>query len=289
MTRQWMIWMFPVLLAATAMLRCGGKNDVDTDSDSDVGDDTATNDATSTDSDTGSGDSDSSSYDKITLIPLFTWMIDPTGDFFDSISTNKVTHTSDLIDIVGYGGRFWAYTADLAGEFNSRYPCGSTENAYVICADGTGDLVAGDYYVVGTQLAAFVPLSSTEYSYIYSMVWESDGDSANDWVIQGPYDYDLYQGADRWYELVWDHKTAEWHYYVVQVTSGKGGPVATASNGRALIMDDKIIFITPADEFPSVEPLYRVGSFAHLGNYEPADRGLDCSGENPTEPLIKPE
>jgi hypothetical protein len=117
-------------------------------------------------------------------------------------------------------------------------------------------------------------------------VFESDGDSSNDWVFQSPYDWDYFQGADRWYQLIWSHTSAQWSLTVTQVDSSQStANVSSTSAVRALIDNETVIFYIPRSELAGAAPAYRVAAFAHDGSYSEQSRGGDVSGANPTEPL----
>ncbi len=87
------------------------------------------------------------------------------------------------------------------------YPCGQSDaTRTVVCVDGDSDpLPQAPIDTFFMQLAAPVPTDDAGKSYIYSVVLDSDGNADDDWSPQSPYDRDYFQGADRWYQLSWDH------------------------------------------------------------------------------------
>ena len=74
--------------------------------------------------------------------------------------------------------------------------------ASIVCVAGAGPMAAGAYAFVGMSHDEEVPLEDSGHSYIYSAVFDSDGDPANDWQWVSPWDFDLFQDTDRWYQLI---------------------------------------------------------------------------------------
>ena len=138
-------------------------------------------------------------------------------------------------------------------------------------------------------LAADVPTADADHSFIYSVVLDSDDAAANNWVFVPPYDWDLFQGADRWYQLVWDHLKQLWSLSVTQVDDQQQNSDVASSGARAVISGRSVTFYIPAAEIPAMNPGYRLTAFGHDGNYSETDRGADVTGADPTKPLTKVE
>ena len=167
----------------------------------------------------------------------------------------------------------------------SLLECGETsERGLVVCPAGAVDFPEGELVAVAMQLTEEVLLADGSTSFIYSVVFDSDGDAANDWVFQDPYDWDYFQGTDRWYQLIWDHGSARWTVAVTQVDAMQT-QVTDTSSVRVVVDGDTIICYIPRSELPGDAPGYRVTAFAHDGSYTESSRGGDVSGANPTEPL----
>jgi len=213
-------------------------------------------------------------------------------DFLDSISGNRPTFTSSGIDLRLYGGvRMNLTDAGITEAWaNTIYECGASDGVRVIvCPANVEPMPAGggDVWMFAMAFADAVPQADTDHSFVYSIVFDSDGDPANDWRFNPPFDFDLFQGADRWYQLVWNHTAGQWLISTTQVNAAQQ-PAVVPSAVRAVIEGDTIVFFIPASEFALDQPPYRMTSFGHDGNFSEADRGADVSGVDPTAPLTLP-
>jgi hypothetical protein len=212
--------------------------------------------------------------------------------FLDSISSNTPTYTSEKIDIRLYGGLRASYTADGITEAwaNTIYPCGeNTGTRIVVCADDSVSMPqqGGDVWMFAMALEDDVPLAAGDHSYIYSAVFDSDGQPANDWQFRPPFDFDLFRDTDRWYQLIWNHQAGQWNLTVTQVNNSQQ-TASVPSAVRAVIQGDTIVFFIPASEFSVDRPPYRMTAFGHDGAFSESDRGADVSGTDPTAPLTVP-
>lgn len=215
---------------------------------------------------------------------------DATDDYIDSIMSAPVMYRTPLADIAGFGAERDSFTQGAADKTfnNSILECDvATESGVLtVCPEDVADFPAGDFYVVSTTIAESLPAAGADegHHFIYAAVFDSDGVSENNWQFVEPYDWDYFQGADRWYQLSWNPDTASWSLTVSQVDASQ--QVATvASSVRATVHDKTITWFIPAAELPAAQPGFRVTAFGHDGNYSPDDRGGDVSGANPTEPL----
>ncbi len=214
---------------------------------------------------------------------------DPTGDFIDSISTNAPAFTGAQVDIVASGFTLATYTQmQVDAAFNgadSPYACGHSDaTRTVACPDGGATpMPAGQIDTFFMKLAGPVPISDAAKRYIYSVVLDSDGDPTTDWVAQPPYDYDYFQGADRWYQAMSDRAAGTWSVTTTQVDASQA-TTTVPSSARAVIEGDAITWFIPASELPSPTG-YRVTAYGDDGMYTPSSRGGDVSGANPTAAL----
>jgi len=214
---------------------------------------------------------------------------DPIQDWIDSVSNNNPTFVAGQLDIIEYNGVLYQVNPETKTEiFDKEYPCsGSQSGAKVVC----GDLVlanALNILVATMVMVDAVVIDDTFHSYIYSLALDSDGSSTNNWKWVPPYDYDIYQGTDLWYQLIGDHTTQTWSLVAKKVDDAQQvTTVQTAA--RAVIEGPKITFYVPMDELPAPVPGFRVTTFGHDGNYSVSDRGADVSGKDPTEALATPE
>ena len=211
------------------------------------------------------------------------------NDLIDSESSREPGRTGGGLDIVQMIIR--AAGADgltVRKTFNeSIYECGDTDPV-VVCTAGVEPMPEGDILVVAVEHDAPIPIASTDSSYIYSLVFDSDLDPANDWQFNPPFDWDYFQGADRWYQATYNHDTGIWTLVVNQVSEGNQISDPLASAVRVVIEDEWVIWFVPSSEIPAFPGLVRATSFEHDGFFTPGDRGGDVTGADPTEPLSDP-
>lgn len=174
---------------------------------------------------------------------------------------------------------------DLLG--NTEYPCGRDDGeVIVVCVDGAPPLAPGAYAIATMELAGDVAGGPAEpLQAVYAYVVDSDGDPANDWVPQGDFDWDFFQGADTWFQLQGDLGTGTWTMSVSQVDAGQQISGA-ALPARAIIRGDSVTFVVPAAAVPTDAP-YRLTAFVHDGSFQPQASGGDVTGTDPTEPLSR--
>lgn len=217
---------------------------------------------------------------------------DDTGDFCDSISSNTPTYVCDCIDVISVTATLDdCSTTQADALFNAAgapHGCESKDHdpsLYAVCGANLLGMPAGGLVVVSTEFAAPIPLADPDHSYIYSLVFDSDGQPANNWKFNPPYDWDLFQGADRWYQLIWDHVAQAWTVRVTQVNDQQQTS-DVPSSARAEIWDAKTItWYVSESEVPGPNAAYRSTAFGHDGNFSATDRGADVSGADPTVPL----
>lgn len=214
-------------------------------------------------------------------------------DSITSISTTPPTAPAADVDLRIAGGAAAVFNAaDAALHFNNAvYECGaSTPEMAVVCPAGVQPMPAGEVFMYGMQMQAAAASDAT-YRYIYSVVLDSDGNTANNWQPQGPYDWDLFQGADRWYQLE-RALDGTWRLEVSQVDDNQNINRVNESTVRAVIRGDSILFFISASEMSASAPGYRLTSFKDRGNFNFSDLAADVSGTDPTEPLaitIRPD
>ena len=213
-------------------------------------------------------------------------------DYLDSISGNKPTYTPGSIDLRLYGGFRARFTGLGVKEAwgNTIFACGDNSGGrIVVCPANVEPMpeAGGDVWMFAMVFDETVPAASPDHSFTYSAVFDSDGDAANDWQFFPPFDFDLFQGADRWYQLVWDHNAGAWSITVTQVDGSQQTALAPSAV-RALIEGDTIVFFIPASEFQLDQPPYRLTSFGHDGAFSESDRGADVSGVDPAAALTVP-
>ena len=213
---------------------------------------------------------------------------DPIADWINSVQEQVATLTEAVFDLIGSFATVSSITQDEADALknNSVYECGEADDQgrLTVCADDGETLEAGDLLTVTMTLADDVPTGDTEHSYIYALVIDSDGDPANDWIAQLPFDWDLFQGADRWYQLIWDHTAQAWSLTVTQVQPDQ--TMTQVASGAWVVIDGPHLnMFVPGAEFDRDAVRYRVTAFGHDGAFSEDERGADVSGADPTEPL----
>ncbi len=213
--------------------------------------------------------------------------VDALRDIFDSIRANSASLVRGDVDIAKVIEILLRMSSsEVSRVFNqSTIECGANEPILVVCPNGVTDMVEGDVLVLGMTLDAPVPSGDTGHSFIYSAVFDSDGDAANDWVFNPPFDFDLFQGADRWYQLQWSHTTQSWSLSVSQVDADQTIR-AVESSVRVAVSGNNVVFFVPRSEVG--DGAYRLTSFGHDGAFSESDRGADVSGVDPTVPLTVP-
>ncbi len=115
---------------------------------------------------------------------------------------------------------------------------------------------------------------------MYTAVMDANGDPADNFTFNPPFDFDLYRDTDRWYVL--ENVGGAWSLARYDGVFG----VAVPTGARAVIVDDTIVWFIPADEFTAAELGVRVTSFRHDGSFQPAVSGADVTGPDPLAPLI---
>lgn len=214
---------------------------------------------------------------------------DALGDLIDSISSAVAAYRGgdvDIVSVVAFLLDIDQQTADQT--FNeSTLECGQAA-PLVVCAPATVPMPPGEVLVVAVEHDSDIPAGSSEVSYIYSLVFDSDGDPSNDWQFNPPFDWDYFIGTDRWYQATYTHSDATWVLAVTQVGAGGALEFGQPSSVRVVIDGAWVVWFVPTAELASYPAPYRVTAFGHDGAFTQDTRGGDVSGSNPTEPLTAP-
>lgn len=238
---------------------------------------------------------------------------DSLGDLIDSISTERASFTSEAIDIGSQANTQRTLSAATAAAWSGGIPFSSDSAALrsgasswrsgddvgfspsspqlgqatttVVRASGELPLEAGELLVGTLNLEACLAAEADTHSFIYSMVLDSDGVPDNNWEFNPPFDFDLFQGTDRWYQLTWDHTTQTWSLNATQVQADQSTQVVD-SGAWAVIEDSHVNFFIPGAEYDPAVSTYRMTAFGHDGQFSQEDRGADVSGGDPSEPLL---
>lgn len=216
------------------------------------------------------------------------WTDDWRLDLFYSISSTGAGITPAEADMVGVFGAIFdlAPEASKAAFGNTVYECGvEVDGMLTVCPDGAGEVPSGELAALAVVMDGDIPLDDPDKFYTYAAVFDSDGDTGNNFQYFDPYDWDLYQGTDLWYELNWNPDIGQWQLTASSWDGNMPAPVATSA--RAVLDGQIVAFFIPVSEFAVPRPGYRVTAFAHDGTYAPEASGGDVNGADPTEPLAQ--
>jgi hypothetical protein len=214
---------------------------------------------------------------------------DPRHDHIDSISTQPSAYTGPEVDII----QMITATAIVDQNWvdsvfnHSLLPC-FARSPVVVCAPDSQPMGAGGMLVVMVQHDDLVPTSPAGTSYIYSLVFDSNGLADDNWHANPPFDWDYFAGTDRWYQATYDHVSKTWVLFVTQVSADGTTQQVLPSAVRAVIIDDWFVWFVPESELPSYPSPLRATAFAHDGAFTPETRGGDVTGADPTEDLFSP-
>lgn len=215
------------------------------------------------------------------------YILDPEGDWVYSIAEEVLDMTTDETDIRGHLGVRLGWSQEAVDPvFNqTEYPCGEqVEGGFVVCADDEAPMPAGEVIMVVIKLAADVPVADPDHFYTYAAVFDADGDPANNFRFQPPYNWDYWQNTDRWYSLDWSPEQQAWGVNVSDVAKNQ---FVAPSAARVVLLGDTVVFFIPGDELPAESLGYRVSAFGHDGTFSVEVSSGDVSGADPTEPLTE--
>ncbi|MEM8707355.1 MAG: hypothetical protein AAGE98_12910, partial [Actinomycetota bacterium] len=164
---------------------------------------------------------------------------------------------------------------------NTIYECGVTVDGHTTVCDSIFDVTpfSEGEVVIATMVFAD-DVASGPWTYTYSAVFDSNGDPADDWVPIDPFNWDQYQGTDRWYVL----DVVDGEFSLGRFDGSFGFPVPTGA--RVVVSGNVIRFFIPGSELGPEATGGRVTSFRHDGTFAPAASAGDSNGANPTEPLM---
>ena len=166
------------------------------------------------------------------------------------------------------------------------FECGATEQMRTTaCSDMVLPMPEGEVVMVNMQLDAPPTglAGGTNDQFVYAFVAETDGDPANDWQFNPPFDGDFFIGSDTWFELHIDGSTGAAR--VVKTDAGTLTPQPTAT--RAVVLGDSVTFFIPVSELGGDAHgfSWRTSSFVHDGTFQIGVSGGDVIGADASEPL----
>jgi hypothetical protein len=211
---------------------------------------------------------------------MIAYLLDPEGDWIAIINSPMA-----LTDILGHAGIKLSMSRSAVDRTfnNSLFPCDSEiTGGFVACAPGAEPIPAGDVIMLLMVLGDDVPMEDPDHFYTFAAVLDADGETSNNFRFQPPFNWDYWQGTDRWYILDWVPDMNAWFLDVTDINSGT---FTVPSRARAVVMENLIAFFIPADEFSVERPGYRLSAFGHDGTYALEVSSGDVTGADPTEPL----
>ncbi len=201
---------------------------------------------------------------------------DPTADAIEPVGLYSIDgvdgeYFPDSVNAVEYGA--WVANLDQATVdtlFNATtFDCTNVVDGVLTACDSNNPIDPGPMFIAAVRLAEPIPQESSDGMLIYSLVLDADGDPANNFVAEEPFNNDFFQGTDRWYELVY---TPELGWYLTVDRN------ETLSDARAAIMGDLVVFFVPMAELAVDAPGYRLTTFVSSdASFEPATSGGDMA------------
>ena len=168
-----------------------------------------------------------------------------------------------------------------------KVKCGANGDVEVLCANGmTETLGAGKYLYVTKHFAGDFPSSDTTHTFQYSVGFDQDGVSANNWTGSASFPNDFYLGEDRVYELDKSPVT-QWTLNVVDLTNNQRS--TPPSQAVAVVYKTIAGVLIPMSKITSAHPSYRVTAFEHTGDFGlkggPWSGALDPTAHEPLAPF----
>ncbi len=173
-------------------------------------------------------------------------------------------------EITGYGAFGVSLTAaQVAAAFsatndNPTFPEGQGPEGFTIHPDISTPMSAGGFVVVYQVVDEPIPLADPQRHFQYGFVFDSDGNTFNNYTPPAAFDNDFFRDTDRWYAVTYSPQ-AGWSLAVTDATNGNLTAVASAA--RVIIRDNTMLLVVPVTEFAVPNPAYRVTSFAHNGDW----------------------
>jgi len=125
---------------------------------------------------------------------------------------------------------------------------------------------AGDHMVVALGVDADIPLNDPSNLYQFGFVFDTDGESANDWEPYPAYPMDFFADTDLWFQLLYEPGSG-WILDVADIGPGNQILPRPSSNARAVIRQSAVVFMVPMSELGSGPLAMRTSTFRHQGNF----------------------
>ncbi len=151
----------------------------------------------------------------------------------------------------------------LADRFKRR-SCGMTDLGLVVCAEPSSPIPeTAEYLVVSNVTRGSIPLNDPENYYQFGFVFDADRNEINNFDPHPNFPFDLYQNTDRWYSLEYS-PISGWQLIV---SRARGSISRVNSAARVVIRDNVLTLAVPLSEFEVENPLYRLTSYRHKGDF----------------------
>ena len=186
-------------------------------------------------------------------------------------SGNQVSHSdgqqakpaAGATDITGIN-TFYADIEDSAADElfgNTDFPCGPGEFGFTVC--GQSSFPAGRAFVIGVTYDDDIVIQDPLNIYQYGFVFDSDGDTTNNYEASESFPNDFFDGTDIFYVLAYTPQTG----WELTGTDVRGERRDIATGARAVIRGDSIMMLVPASEIDLEQPSYRLTAFRHTGDF----------------------
>lgn len=149
-------------------------------------------------------------------------------------------------------------------DLDDTLPCGESDEALTLCASPS--FPPGPAVSMMLVVDAEIPRDDATYSHQFGFVFDSDGDTANNYRAAPAYPNDFFQATDRWYVAGYTPAGG----WTIEVSDVRGGtPRAMPSQARISIIGAAMMLHVPADELPTLPacPGARITTFTHTGDF----------------------
>jgi hypothetical protein len=164
---------------------------------------------------------------------------------------------------------------------SALFPVGEGANGSVFEGDTTAAMNAGEYLVGIVAVDGVFDLIDTTREWRFGLLFDSDGDAANNFVPSAQKANDPSAGTDRWYFLDFAPGSG-WNMRLI----GADG-VERATAARVIQFENVLVYVVPASEVPGPSAGYRAVTFTHTGDFGlGADR--DWAGDHHPIPNLAP-
>lgn len=206
-------------------------------------------------------------------------VIDLLLDFFWSRSDTTPGNGGGDVDIVAthaWNAVFDAVYREFVFD-NTVFGCGEAgDGFFTVCDANFATTGFGEEEMVIAMAVFDEPIATADWNYVYSAVFDADGDTSNNFEASPDFDWDQYQATDRW----WVIDVVAGQYTLGRFDGTFATPIPTAA--RAVVADNSILWFIPRSEL-GANPTWRATSFRHDGSYAPELSAGDATGTNPTE------